>query len=407
MKTYEDCIWMDCWLGTSYKMTHRIFQPCKTSSPLTYRFRAWFVHLYQKTSENYVTRSLIWSLPICVSVKHFHQTKTKHNAQVRLCPWNWRHTWNSTQPPEKRKTEDTCAQEFSRLKTSAECIFSMVFSCILLWPLQPRFAFTFKVVIFKFPLRAMFFGGILNGATRRLHKATWGYHSAQAAYAEGVLSKNAALDQSPWEKSWNMAFFFWESVEGRKVKSSNFQLIVLWIFNPEPVAKLIRPELWRWKKWQSDNQQKLFWVKLWQESRLSFQLVMIPLVSGVKQLWAQPETVVLRSFAQQKLILEWCCDKFFWFLNSQVPHSSCFGCGTVESCACGTSCAECLLAKKNSWINLIQLAKRLRWSSVPQQAQVKINLSSSDPLRPIDAYCTYCHCFLEFPYQPTRWDLEV
>ena len=113
------------------------------------------------------------------------------------------------------------------------------------------------------------------------------------------------------------------------------------------------------------------------------------------------------EFAQQKLILEWYCDKFFWFLNSQVPHSSCFGGGTVESCACGTSCAECLLAKKNSWINLIQLAKRLRWSSVPQQAQVKINLSSSDPLMPIDAYCTYCHCFLEFPYQPTRWDLEV
>ena len=59
-------------------------------------------HLHQKTSENYVTKSLIWSLPSCVSVKHFHQTKTKHNAQVRLCPWNWRHTWKAITPSHPR-----------------------------------------------------------------------------------------------------------------------------------------------------------------------------------------------------------------------------------------------------------------------------------------------------------------
>lgn len=66
----------------THEMTHRTFQPCKTSSPLTCRFQFSFVNLYQKTWDNYVRRSLIWSLPSCVSVEHFHQTKTKHNAQV-------------------------------------------------------------------------------------------------------------------------------------------------------------------------------------------------------------------------------------------------------------------------------------------------------------------------------------
>lgn len=172
---------------------------------------------------------------------------------------------------------------------------------------------TYKVLIFKFPHRAM----------RRLDKAT--ILHKQPTRRVSSQKTHAALDEPRDQKLKRVFFLRINSGWGKKRwKRSNFKWIALWFLTPERVTKLIQPELWRWKKWQSDNQQTSFWVKLPQESRLSFQPAMIPLVSGVKQLWAQPETVFCGVLFNKKRFFEWYCDgiDLFFDFRTLIPRVS-------------------------------------------------------------------------------------
>ena len=176
---------------------------------------------------------------------------------------------------------------------------------------------TYKVLIFKFPHRAML---SLRGGYTRL---PFCINSQRGGWA---LKKHTLLLTNRGKKSWKHGIFFLRINSGwgkKRWKLSNFKWIVLWLLTPERVTKLIQPELWRWKKWQSNNQQTSFWVKLPQESRLSFQPAMIPLASGVKQLWAQPETVFCGVLFNKTKIFEWYCDGIdlffdFWTLIPRV-----------------------------------------------------------------------------------------
>lgn len=102
--TYQNCI-SDCWLGPSHtKWLTGHSNHVKHLHHLRAGFnsRSWtYTRKHETTmSEDHWSDLFLVAFLSNTSIKP--KRNTMHKSQVRLCPWNWRHTWKAMTPSHPR-----------------------------------------------------------------------------------------------------------------------------------------------------------------------------------------------------------------------------------------------------------------------------------------------------------------